>query len=215
MKLFVEDISKPAVLIGQDLDPTPTGYLDKTTIYDIGVVYKANVLNLIEYNSIRDWLLDLLLLKNPDLATAFGLCDINEKKTICQYILMPYNVRTLLWSDAQDSIHWDELVMRTEGTPFGLFTGRAKVYQLLRIKVSDYVRKEIWVPGNYFANLTMAQLLFRDVVTMKDLFIGANDPEFKEILSSSGRYDATTGFKGKTYWLESLETDLLTIYNSY
>lgn len=216
MKLFVEDInSNQALLIGQNNDTTPSGYLDKTNMLDIGVTYKDKLLNLLEYNSIRDWILELLLSKNPDMGTAFGLCSTIEKVVVCKYILMPYSVRLLFFADDQDAEHWDELVVRTEGSPYALLTGRSKVYQNLRRKVSDYVRREVWTPGDYFGSLSKAQQFLRDVEFMKNLFIASNDPEFKEFLNSNGRYDATTGFKSKDYWLQDLEDDLLTIYNSY
>ena len=215
MKLFVEDNNKPAILIGQDNDPIPSGYLDKTNMIDIGTTYRNQLLNQLEYNSIRDWVLELLLAKDSDQATAFGLCTYAEKRIVCKYILMPYAVRLMLWTDEEDYSHWDDLVVFTEGSPIALLTGRSKVYQTLRRKVSDYVRREVWVPGNYFANLTYAQQFLRDVEFMKNLFIASNDPEFKEFLNSNGRYNNTTGFKGKDYWLQDLETDLLTIYNSY
>lgn len=212
MKLFIEEISD-GILIGNDNDSTPSGYVDKTTIIDVGT--NAMLHDRMEYNSKRKWLLELLLKKNPDQGTAFGMCSPQEQSIICKYLLMPYSVRLLFFTDEQDAEHWETLVTRTEGNPIGLLEGRALIYQRLRIAVSHHVRKETWTPGDYFANLTMAQMFFRDVQQMKDLFIGSNDYEFRDFLSSSGMYDTTTGFKSKTYWFQDLENELLSIYYSY
>lgn len=215
MKLFVEDSSSHVILIGQYNDSTPNGYLDKTNMQDIGVTYLQTLLSQIEYNTIRSWILTLLIAKDANITTAFGLCTTEEKQVVCKFILMPYTIRLTLFSDTEDCVNWDKLVTLTEGSAYSLLTGRSKVYQLLRVKVSDYVRREVWTLGDYFANLSKAQLFLRDVEFMKNLFIASNDPEFKEFLNSNGRYDATTGFKSKTYWRQDLETELLNIYNSY
>ena len=213
MKLFVENnSSKFPIILGADGDSTPTGYLDETTI--IGVGNNLHLENLMEFNSIRDWVLLLLLEKDADQATAFGLCSLDEKKVVCKFILMPYSVRIAVLTDAEDEINWDKLVHITEGSPFAILTGRSKVYHRLRVQVSQYVRKEVWFPNDYFANLTYAQAFLKDVHLIKEYFIASNNPEFGNFLKSINEYEFN-GFNSKNYWLQSLEDDLLEIYNSY
>ena len=211
MKLYKELNENPSLLFGTF--STPTGYEDITSI--IGVGNEPLLFNIMEYNSIRKWLLSLLLLKDSNQGVAFSLCTLEEQITVCKWILMPYSIRILYFTDEQDKNNWEELVVRTEGNPLALYQGRSLIYQKLRIAVTNFVRKEAWVIGNYFANLSLAQQLFRDVYIMKELFISANDPEFGEFLRSNGRYNNTTGLKSKTYWTQELETELINIYNQY
>ncbi len=210
MRLYKELTDHYSLLVGTF--SCPSGYEDITSI--IGVGNEPLLFNIMEYNTIRKWLLTLLLEKGVDLTTAFGLCSLDEKKTICKWILVPYAVRMLLLTDEEDRKNWEELVVRTEGNPLALIHGRSLIYQRLRICVTNYVRKEAWFPGDYYANLNYAQQLFRDVYLMKELFIGANDAEFGQFLRSDGVHSAT-GLNSKVYWLQSLEDDLLEIYNQY
>jgi len=167
-----------------------------------------------EYNSIRKWLLSLLLLKNSNQGVAFSLCSLEEQITICKWILMPYSIRILYFTDDEDRINWEELVVRTEGNPLALIHGRSLIYQRLRICVTNYVRKELWFPGDYYVNLNYAQQLLRDVYLMKEFFIASNDSEFGQFLRSEGVH-TLTGLTSKVYWLQSLEDELLEIYNQY
>ena len=206
MKLF-KNLANNDIILGADTDTPVSPYSDVTTLLEVGS--NKDLLNLLEYNSIRKWVGALFQAKG------FDNCTNEERIILCKWILLPYTTRLLFVTDEQDKNNWDELVMRTEGNPIGYLQGRAKIYQNLRICVSDYVRKEAWVLGDYYANLTLSQTFFRDVAQMKEFYIGANDPEFGEFLRSNGRYDATTGLQGKDYYLPTLETELINIYNSY
>jgi len=206
MKLFKEE-NTGDIRIGADNESTPIGYSDATNIIEVGG--DDALLNMLEYNSIRKWVGQLFTIKG------FQNCNPTELAICSKWILLPYTIRLMFFLDNEDKINWDELVVRTEGNPIGHLQGRAKIYQKLRICVSDYVRREVWELDNYYSNLTMSQQLFRDVKDMKDFFIGANDPEFGEFLRSNGRYNDITGFKGKNYYLANLETDLINIYNEY
>lgn len=218
MKLFVENNpTKYPIILGEDTDSTPSGYLDETSIEGVGG--HSHLIDIIDYNNIRDWVLELMLAKDTvntpaDMATAFGLCTVEEQKICCEFQLMPYAVRLNYFTDAEDKVNWDKLVMLTEGSPYGSLSGRNRVYQDLRICVSDYVRREVWFPNDYQANLTYAQQFLKDVHLLKEYYIASNDVEFGQFLKSIAPYD-TTGFNSKNYWRQDLEDDLLEIYNSY
>ena len=215
MKLFVENNNnKYPVILGEDSDSTPIGYLDETTIEGVGNNKKLE--QIMDYNNIRNWVLELVLAKDPDLAIAFGMCTADEQKICCEFQLMPYSVRVPnYFTDDEDKENWNKLVRITEGNPFGVLKGRTKIYQDLRVVVSDYVRREVWFPNNYRANISYAQDFYRDTYKIKEYYIAANDPEFGEFLRSDGRYTALTGFKCKDYWRQDLEDELLEVYNSY
>ena len=211
MRLFIND-TDGAIIIGQDGDLTPEGYTDQTNLIEVAT--NANLYERIEYNKLRWWVSSLLMAKGVDVTAAFTACTTEEKIQVCKFILMPYSIRLLFYTDDQDYSNWDLLVDRSEGNPHGIIEGRSRVYEDLRRKVSDYVRREVWLSGDYYANLTKAQELFRDVSQYKDWYIGSNDPTFHDFLSSTGQFDEFTGMKSKGYWLQSLEDDLMLIYNA-
>ena len=213
MKLFVEDnVNKYPIIIGEDGDATPDGYLDETSI--IGIATNKAIENIMDYNHIRDWVLVEMMKKDVDYATAFGMCNPTEQYLCCVFQLMPYSVRLLFMSDAQDKVNWDKLVQLTEGSPFSMFVGRSRIYQDMRVCVSDFVRREIWFPNDYYSNLNYAQAFLKDVHLYKEYYIAANDPELGLFLRSEGIH-LTDGFNSKVYWLQELEDNLLNIYNSY
>jgi hypothetical protein len=213
MKLFVEDnIDKFPIILGADTDETPEGYLDDTSI--IGIATNFHLESVYEYEHIRDWILEEMMKKDVDYATAFSLCTTEEKQWIARFQLMPYAVRMSVISDDEDAEYWEKLIILTEGSPLPFLKGRSLVYQNLRICVSHYVRREVWAAGDYQANLTQAQSFGRDLRVLKDDFIANNDPYFGQFLRSTGDYELN-GFKSKAYWLQDLEDDLLEIYNSY
>jgi hypothetical protein len=121
----------------------------------------------------------LFLAKGADITSAWIACTADEKKTVCKFILMPYATRLTIQTEAEDKAYWEDMVIRTEGSPFGLLTGRHRTYELMRICVSDYVRKESWATADFIANISKAQAFFRDCYSMKEFFIAADDPEFK------------------------------------
>lgn len=211
MKLFIQD-SDGAIIVGQDSDPTPSGYTDSTNLLEVATNEK--VAARMEYNRLRAWVNELFLAKGVDVATAFVACSTAEKIEVCRFILIDYTTRLLFFTDDQDWENWLILVNRSEGNPNAIIEGRRRVYNDLRVKVSDYVRREAWAPLDYYANLSKAQELFRDVSEYKGLYIGSNDPIFKEFLSSTGQFDETTGMKSKSYWRQDLEDDLMEIYNA-
>ena len=218
MKLFVENnASKFPLTIGQDNDATPSGYIDETTIEGVG--NNTHLIQYIDYNNFRDWVLELMLAKDtvntpPDMATAFGSCTPAEQKVCCEFQLMPYAVRLNFFTDEQDKLNWEKLVMLTEGSPYGSLSGRSKIYQDLRIKVSDYVRREVWFPNDYISNLSYAQQFLKDTHLLKEYYIASNDIEFGQFLKSEGLY-LNNGFNSKVYWIQELEDELLEILNSY
>lgn len=211
MKLFIED-STNNIMVGQDTDTAPTGWTEKTTLIDVGWNYDSSPY--IEFKKLRAWVNTLFLAKGEGNPTVSWLaCSADEKKAVCKFMLMPYANRLTVHTEQEDKDYWDDMVIRTEGQPFGMLTGRAKTYELMRICVSEYVRMEAWVTGDFIANITQAQAFFRDCYNMKEFYIAADDPEFKDFIFSSGQYDATTGFKSKSYYLAELETELQNIYN--
>lgn len=211
MKLFISDIDG-MVLLGQDSDPTPSGYTDQTNLLEVAT--NSELYDRIEFNQLRKWVQTLFLAKGVDIPAAFAACSTAEQQQVCRFILVDYATRLLFYSDAEDKVHWDLLVHRSEGEPWVMYEGRKRVYEDLRVCVSDYVRREMWVAGDYYANLSNAQEFFRNVSNYKDWFVGSNDPIFKEFLSSTGQFDANTGMKSKDYWRQDLEDDLLEIYNA-
>ena len=212
MKLFVENTAAKSIIIGLDTDETPIGYLDKTTIE--GLDGEELLINHLEYNNIRKWIEQLMLINDADPITAFNLCTSVEKSIICKYQLMPYSVRLNYFTDEEDLKYWNELVIRTEGNAYVNLIGRSKIYHDLRICVSDFVRREIWFPNDYYSNLNYAQQFLKEVHLLKEYYISANDPELGLFLRSEGVY-LNNGFNSKIYWLQELEDNLLNIYNVY
>jgi len=194
---------------------TPDGFEDSTDI--LTVANHECISDCVEYDAQRNWLKALFLAKDtvsetPSEAVAFPLLTTAEQSAICKFILMPHYYRIMFHGESGDIDNWDILVKRTEGIPYDVLEGRALIYENMRLAVSEFVRSEGWVYGDYYANLTHAQNLFRDVFVMKELFIGSNDFEFRDFITSTGIYDNTTGFKSKDYYLAGLEALLIATY---
>jgi hypothetical protein len=193
----------------------PEGFEDSTDIITVGS--NEFVSETLEYDAQRNWLKVLFLAKDPDQvnpseAGAFPELTTAEQSIVCQFILMPHYYRIMFHGESGDFENWDILVKRTEGVPYDLLEGRALIYENMRLAVSEFVRCEAWVYGDYYANLTHAQNLFRDVFVMKELFIGSNDFEFRDFITSTGVHDETTGFKSKDYYISGLEALLIATY---
>ena len=91
-KLFIEDnYRKRLVMVGEDSDPTPTGFADETSIEGVGNCVPLK--DIMEYKQIRTWIYTMLVMKDyptMDIATAFGLCTPAEQKMVCKFFIMPW-----------------------------------------------------------------------------------------------------------------------------
>jgi len=216
LKLYVISSGTfPDSIIQDDNLTAPVGYTDKTNIVDVANSHYAQITLSYEYH--RNWIKALFLAKDTintpqQESAAFPLLTPEEKSVVCKYILMPHYYRIMFHGEGGDFENWEVLVKRTEGVPYDLLEGRSLVYENMRLAVSEFVRTESWVYGDYYANLTHAQNLFRDVFVMKELYVSSNDFEFKDFITSTGTYDETTGLKSKPYYLEPLEALLIFTY---
>lgn len=166
-----------------------------------------------DYLFYRDKINTLLFpICNPNYPTVdfsgWGNLTADEQKLMAKYILAPYALRTTIYSDADDKQNWFDLLRITQGTEFkeNLYTGRARLIEIMRRHVADKVRIEA---------LTMAQTqdFLEDVDQLLDWYIRAANPKFKLWLYSLAPYD-TTGFNSKAYWSQGLEDELIAMYEN-
>jgi hypothetical protein len=192
-------IGAKCILIGEDTDPTPAGYLDKTTILDIGNTHQ--LIDRTGYVYVRNWVAALFYGKDPDIATAFGMLTTLEQREVCKYILMPLSVRTLFFTEAEDQQNWVLLVEKSKEY-------RAGKIEEMRIRVADGLRSE---------TQTKQQLtdFFNDTRLKIESYIFNNDTELIDFINNKvGTPYENAGFLQASYYSEQMKTDLINIYNN-
>lgn len=155
----------------------------------------------------------LFLLANPSYPTINfagwfnGNITSSQKQIMAKYILAPYALRLTVQTEEEDKGHWYDLLNISQGTGSIKFTGRALIVEKMRKSIAEKVRKE---------TMTMAtsQQFFKDVDAMLNWYINTASPDFKWWLSNaSGTAYENNGFEQKSYWTQSIEDELLSIYN--
>jgi len=205
-KYLLEDIEGfPAILYQES---TPDGFTDVSPNAVLIDKYGTKVR---DYLFVRNDINNILFIKaNPNYPTVdfsgfFTNMTAEERKIMAKHILAPYQLRLTQYSDADDEYNWFQLLDITQGTiPVGKLTGRSLLIERMRKHVANKVRIEA---------LTMAstQTFFKDIKDMKDWYIFAAAPDFKLWLNNLAPYD-TTGFSSKSYWTQTLQDELVTIY---
>lgn len=203
MKLFVHN-DDGMIICGQDADPTPTGYTDKTTLLDVATNIKLS--ERVDYVVIRGWVNTLFLAKGTDIADAFSNCTTAEQQQVCKYILIDYATRVLFYTDAQDEENWDNLVERSKAY-------REVKIEKMRVRVSENLRKETY-------SRTDTTNFYKDTKLMIDGYIFDNDTELIDWISNKAGtiFENDTspnvgGFAETSYYDSVLRDDLITIYN--
>lgn len=125
----------------------------------------------------------------------------NKTKLIaCDFFLIPYNIRTQIISNEQDSKNWEFLLRKTKES-------RIDCIEAMRIKTGEYIRIGL-------LSLEQTQFFYKDVFNYINFFIDTNSPEFKQwLISEVGTQFENNGFSEKSYYLEQLKTELVDIYN--
>ena len=140
--------------------------------------------------------------RTRDLISAAVMTDTNNlanwntyahQSIAIRWVCVPYAMRVPTISESEDLANWNLMADATK-------EGREEIIEIMRIRVSDELRKE---------TLTKTDLdnFWDDTFTMINSYMGANSPDFKNWLIGD--------FSTKTYWSQSLEDDLLNIYNGY
>lgn len=201
-KFYIHD-SVPVEIYYQETQPTEyfEDVTNSITGWDIYGSY------LFDFNQIRSVLWDLVLvIAHPDFSHWDDL-SYDEKKVACKYITAPYALRLTIVSDEEDKINWNNTTELTQGEPIDTLQGRKRVYQVMRVFVSDYIRTEV-------LSLIDGQDFYESVYLNTQYYVNANSPKLKWWLNNHAPYQ-NDGFKQKTYFTQSMLDGLNTILNDY
>lgn len=216
MKLWIENINNPSAVY-QEADPG--GLFEDMNndpvcwdVHGIGAKHEAG--RKLDYKFVRDQLKILAATEaNADFSNWASVSEAN-KEIYSRWHVAPYTLRVPgVQTEEKDKEYWRDVVFKTEGIDVDKLQGRARIYEEMRLCVADYVRRYVWDANDYLVNLSNAQALFKDVFLLKEYFIAANDPSFKQwICNEVGSSYENDGFEEKSYHLQDLEDDLLDIY---
>lgn len=208
-KYYKEDNEAiPAILYVEE-GTQPVGFTDFSNDVVSIDLYGRHVRDYLFY---RDDINNILFIKaNPNYPTVdfsgfFTNMTADERKIMCKYILAPYALRLTQYTDEQDEENWFRLLRITQGLerPDKPFTGRALLIERMRRHVANYVRKEL-------LTMVQTQQFYEDVFQLTEFYIRAATPKFKQWLYSTAPYDLT-GFNSTSYWNQTLEDELIAIY---
>lgn len=205
MKLWKENIAQHPAYVYQELAPSQA-FIDVTN--SIPDWHESGIL---DFNRRRENIKTIVFDKALTDYSQWNTLTSEEKNIAVELILAPYVLRLQIVSDSEDAENWEKLVSLSEGNPSQYYTGRALVYEKMRIAVSHYVRKEVWQANDYWFNLSKAQAFFEDVHIIKDWYVASNNPKFMDFIKSQNSY-SLTGFNTKSYWIQELEDELISIY---
>lgn len=167
---------------------------------DISSIENWDSSTLLDWSRRRDEILPLFYAESGNQLQNFAGMSIEKKLIGCKYFLLPYNIRTTIISDEQDSINWDFLLKMTK-------ISREECVEAMRVKVGQYMR---------LGTLTLeeTQDFYTRVYQMIIWFDGANKPDFKQwLFNEVGSPYENNGFAQMTYYSESIKNDLMDIYN--
>jgi len=206
-KYYLEDIQEFPSIVHQE--EQPNGYID---ISNNAVLIDKYGTRVRDYLFVRDDINNILFMKaNPDFPTInfsgfFTNMTVEERKIMSKYILAPYQLRLTQFTDSEDESNWFELLRITQGTEAENipYTGRAYLIEKMRKHVANKVRME---------QLTMSQTqdFLEDIGDLLTWYIKSANPKFKLWLYSTGIYE-NNGFNSKSYWSQTLEDELIAIY---
>lgn len=167
---------------------------------DISSIENWDSSTLLDWSRRRDEILPLFYAESGNQLQNFAGMSIEKKLIGCKYFLLPYNIRTTIISDEQDSINWDFLLKMTK-------ISREECVEAMRVKVGQYMR---------LGTLTLeeTQDFYTRVYQMIIWFDEANKPDFKQwLFNEVGSPYENNGFAQMTYYSESIKNDLMDIYN--
>ncbi len=204
MKLWVENISFPNVqYTDEDLSATHTDYSN-----DIEK-WKQYGYEVLQWMHVRRKIQSLVVgIVNPDYSNWGGLTQA-QKDIAINLILAPYALRVPAVTDEEDSENWVNLVKNTRGISGKCAGGRAYVIELMRERVSDNLRVELW-------SHTTADAFYYDTSTHITAYEFANTPDLIQWLTNAaGSPYENDGFAQKSYYSDGLKDDLVNIYYGF
>lgn len=202
-KLWVENIDNPSVVFSETAPNE--NFTDKSNDLIAWDKYGYKVLDLDRYR--YEMKLPFYTLAGFSLENWAGL-SAEIKEIGARYFFVPYALRVPdVVTDQQDYNNWEDLIIKTQGTPTEIYIGRAKTFDEMRKRVAHRVRKEQM-------SMTESQQMLKDVGQIVDWFIRANSPDFKQWLTNEvGSPYENDGFAQKNYYNASLKDELYDIYN--
>jgi hypothetical protein len=202
-KLWIEDTELHPSVVWSENAPNQD-FIDKTNDVVSWDMYGNQAL---DYDRYR------YEMKSPFYALAgnqlqnWGSLSSEIKEIGARYFFVPYALRLTIVTEEQDYANWDNLIIKTQGTPVENYVGRAETFDKMRRKVANLVRREEM-------SMTDSQQMLKDVGQMVDWYIRANSPEFKQWLTNEvGSAFESDGFAQKNYYSLALKNDLYDIYN--
>ena len=176
-------------------------------------------LQAMDYHVCREHIKELCIIAaNPNYPTIdfSGWAGLSQahRDVYIKWVVCPYVLRVPAITDEQDAANWREIVINTEGRPYELLKGRAKIAEDMRLAITDYVRKEFWVAGDYEANLSKAQEMDRATWDKLLWYEKSRAQDFRQWLTNEvGSPYENDGFAELSAYHDDIKNDLLDIYN--
>ena len=124
----------------------------------------------------------------------------NKQAIAIKWMVVPYSFRVPAITEQEDISNWLWVAEFTK-------QGRAEIIEMMRLHVSDYLRREVLTKDDLDA-------FWYDTVDYIDSYIAGNSPDLKDWLTNAaGTQFETNGFEQKSYWSQQLEDELINIYN--
>jgi len=157
--------------------------------------------NVMSYNSKRNFMIPVFYSEAGTSFQNFSGMTSEKKMIAAKYFFIPYSIRLTLLTESEDAANWSSLVRLTED-------GRAKMVEAMRVKVSDFVRSELYSKSD-------SELFFEDCFSMLNAFIKAASTRLKDFISNKiGTEYELNGFEQASYYNEDLKIELLKILSS-
>lgn len=197
-KLWVDTTGDNPKVVYTDTQPDVT-YVDLTNSitgwYDYGNYVQ-------DFNQIRNNVLALVLaIAQPDYSLWNDLTS-DEKYVACYYVVAPYSLRITIVTDSEDKDNWRNMAELTCGNPIDSLSGRSRMFQEMRLFVSDYTRTNS-------ITLAQAQDFFKSVFEIAQYFIQTSDPSLSYWINNTpGTIYEFDGFQQKLYYQQSIRDGL-------
>lgn len=192
------------------VEEVPSDYVDVHTLSD---VYQQGD-NVFNFNQKRTILSGLFYAKAGNSLEEYASLNDQEKYIGAKLFFTPYNLRvSSIFTDAQDVLNWDELVVKTQGTPVAQYEGRAFVAEKMRQHVGrNYLRKDLMTYAK-------SKEFGEDCHVFIETYVKYSSYSFINWLTNaSGTAYENSGFAQETYLstpeaMTQLKEELLTILN--
>lgn len=204
-KLWIEDNEVIPAVVYQTIDPSIGANTYSEATIEQWAQYGESQLQFMHTRSN----IQVLVATKSAMFTNWGALTSEEQIIAVQWICAPYALRVPFITDNEDKENWNYMVQKLRGVgTIDTLEGREYISELLRERVSDEVRREVW--DNDTSNS-----FYYDTERLLGAYRFANAQDLIAWISNKvGTPFENDGFAEKSYYTNDLKEDLVLIYNS-